>query len=284
VCYTRSVKEANALIGGLDTSSPVGIDVEWRPTFQKNTPQNKIALIQLANAHRAVLIHLSAMNAFPENLAVLLANPAVSKVGVGMQSDVLRINRDYNTSPIRGCVDLSLLARCVDNARWKGSYKAAIGLRKLVHVYLNKQLTKSNNVILSNWEWNPLTQRQIHCKYNFYSVFGCCHFLHTLTDAAADAYVGYAIYKRLASLPVPASLLSRYYTFDMFAGRLYNPSPDETFNLVPWDSKNPNYISDVILSVESLTTEEQRFVQDRMTKKKGSGLRMDSELGYGLKK
>lgn len=40
---------------------PLGFDVEWRPTFQKGGATNPIALVQLADEHRVLLLHISLM-------------------------------------------------------------------------------------------------------------------------------------------------------------------------------------------------------------------------------
>ena len=52
---------------------------------------------------------------------------------------------------VRNCVDLSLLARCVDNSRWKGRYVDPIGLSRLVETYENLSLPKGR-IQRSNWE------------------------------------------------------------------------------------------------------------------------------------
>ncbi|KAH9845980.1 hypothetical protein C2E23DRAFT_891315 [Lenzites betulinus] len=60
------------------------------------------------------------MNTFPERLRELLADETVVKAGVGIQEDCKKLYSDYGVDT-RNCVDLSLLARTVDNARWKGN-------------------------------------------------------------------------------------------------------------------------------------------------------------------
>lgn len=61
----------------------------------------------------------------------------------------------------RNCVDLSLLARTVDNARWKGKYANPIGLSRLCEAYEELTLNKGR-VQTSNWE-KPLDLRQQEC-------------------------------------------------------------------------------------------------------------------------
>lgn len=40
---------------------PLGFDLEWKPTFRKNQPQNLVALVQLANEDTILLLHISRM-------------------------------------------------------------------------------------------------------------------------------------------------------------------------------------------------------------------------------
>jgi hypothetical protein len=44
---------------------PVGFDIEWRPNFRKNGIENPVALVQLADKARVLLIHVSVMGASP---------------------------------------------------------------------------------------------------------------------------------------------------------------------------------------------------------------------------
>ena len=80
--------------------------------------------------------------------------------------DCKKLFRDYQLS-VRGCIDLSLLARCVDS-RWKGPYKNPIGLSRLAETYLDRSLTKGL-VTRSNWE-AALSEPQLDCAlYGFFS-------------------------------------------------------------------------------------------------------------------
>lgn len=60
------------------------------------------------------------------------------------------------------CIDLSLLARTVDNARWQGKYNSSLGLARLVETYDYRLLGKGK-VTRSNWEAN-LSPLQIECQ------------------------------------------------------------------------------------------------------------------------
>lgn len=141
---------------------------------------------------------------------------------------------------IRHCVDLSLLARTVDNVRWKGKYTSPIGLARLCETYFQQTLSKGK-ICRSNWEAN-LTVAQQMCQYKF--------FFHRLDriglimsslDAANDAHSGLSLYLHLSSmlgatLPRP---LPGYYSFDFMYGYLYHLSKAEPSKL--WQAQNPNY-------------------------------------------
>lgn len=75
--------------------------------------------------------------------------------------DVQKLWRDYRVS-VRNCVDLSLLARTVDNARWKGKYSQPIALARLCEAYEELTLQKGK-ITRSNWE-RELTEAQQLCK------------------------------------------------------------------------------------------------------------------------
>jgi hypothetical protein len=76
--------------------------------------------------------------------------------------DVQKLYEDWGISTCN-CVDLSLLARTVDNARWKGRYTEPIGLARLVETYEQLSLPKGR-VQRSNWEMY-LTNAQQQCQF-----------------------------------------------------------------------------------------------------------------------
>jgi hypothetical protein len=77
------------------------------------------------------------------------------------QGDAQKVYRDCGVS-MKGCVDLSLLARSVD-PRWKGKYTNPIGLANLVATYEFLALGKGK-ITRSNWE-APLSFNQQECEY-----------------------------------------------------------------------------------------------------------------------
>lgn len=59
-------------------------------------------------------------------------------------------------------MDLALLARTVDNDKWKGRYTDPLGLARLVATYENRVLAKGK-ITRSNWE-RILTEPQQMCQ------------------------------------------------------------------------------------------------------------------------
>lgn len=109
-------------------------------------------------------------------LGQLLSSPRVRKVGVGIQSDFWKLERDYGLSvaPIlKSCVvDLSHYANQV-----LGS-KETWSLDGLVKHLFQRKINKNPIVRKSDWSEFPLTDIQ-------------------KSYAATDAYVSYLIYEKL---------------------------------------------------------------------------------------
>ncbi|KAJ7071520.1 ribonuclease H-like domain-containing protein [Mycena amicta] len=197
-------------------SGPCGIDIEWRPTYVKGQPENPVALLQLANADTILLLHLCHMKSIPTNLRTFLEDPDIVKAGVGIQGDVKKLYRDVGVS-LCGCVDLSLLARSVDNSRWKGKFSEPIGLARLIATYEDLLLFKGK-VTRSNWE-KPLDPEQLEYASN-------------------DCYAGYTLFAKLSPmiLSLPKMPHPRCYTFDSIRGSLVVPTSG-----TPWTPSNPDY-------------------------------------------
>ncbi|KAF8559334.1 ribonuclease H-like protein [Imleria badia] len=213
--YFTNHHEANELLAGLP-HGPIGFDLEWRPNFRKGQPENRVALVQLATADTVILLHIHHMTQFPSRLAELLNSTSWIKAGVSIQYDCVKLYRDYGVS-VRNCVELSLLARTVDNARWKGRYTDPLGLARLVETYEQTTLLKGK-IQRSNWEQHLTTLQQDY--------------------AANDAHAGYVIYSRLLDMaqamdPIP---LPTYYSFSLVGGLLHDSS-----GLCPWQAHNPHY-------------------------------------------
>ncbi|KZT67596.1 ribonuclease H-like protein [Daedalea quercina L-15889] len=212
--YTRDADEANAEIEKL-RPGPLGLDMEWKPCFSVGELPHPVALVQLANDEVILLIQVRAMSKFPEKLRELLGSSLYVKAGVAITGDCEKLYRDYKVIT-RNCVDLSLLARTVDNARWKGGYRSSIGLNRLCEAYEELSLRKGK-ITRSNWELILS-----HAQQDY---------------AANDGHSGYTLYCRLAAMAVTMSPIPQttWYTFD-FVGRTLDPETG-----MEWSPVNPNY-------------------------------------------
>ncbi|KAJ7129986.1 ribonuclease H-like domain-containing protein, partial [Mycena crocata] len=211
--YLTDADEADEAVSRF--TGPCGIDIEWKPTFRKGQAENPVALLQLANVDTVLLLHLCHMKRFPKNLQTFLEDPTIIKAGVGIQGDAKKVYKDCSVN-IRSCVDLSLLARCVDNTRWKGKYSDPIGLARLIATYEDRLLSKGK-VTRSNWE-NLLSVEQQEYASN-------------------DGHAGYILYMKLSSMILTTPKLPdpTCYTFDAIRGRLCEASG------TTWLPFNPDY-------------------------------------------
>ncbi|KAJ3514611.1 hypothetical protein NLJ89_g2283 [Agrocybe chaxingu] len=214
--YTRDHHQANVELARLCLWDDIlGFDLEWKPNFVKGGRENRTALVQLANRDTILLVQISAMQEFPVQLRLLLENPGIVKCGVAIQCDAKKIFNDFGLS-VRSCVDLSLLARTVDNARWRGKYNSSLGLAHLVESYEYRMLLKGK-ITRTNWE------RVLDFEQQEY--------------ASNDAHAAYVLYRKLAnmvpSMPSPPEPL--WYSFNAVGGSFLTPEGK------PWQAQNPNY-------------------------------------------
>ncbi|BAT86670.1 hypothetical protein VIGAN_04434400 [Vigna angularis var. angularis] len=185
IMYSRTFdsvyKAAAKLLQALDeknreiVQSAIGFDIEWKPSFTKGVPPGKVAVMQIctdsSHCHVLHLIH----SGIPPNLQLLLEDPTVLKVGVGIDSDAMKVFRDYKIS-VKGVMDLAFHA----NQKLGGDHKW--GLSSLTEKLLSKQLKKPNKIRLGNWETPVLSKEQ-------------------LEYAATDAFVSWYLYQAIKDLP-----------------------------------------------------------------------------------
>jgi len=209
-----TANECIARIASRPSRLTIGLDFEWRPTFKPGTPENPIALVQLACDDEILLVHVSAIQAFPTGLRDLLESAESVKVGVGIQYDCKKLWKDHRVS-VRNCVDLALLARSVDE-RWKGPYGGGIGLSRLVDTYLGRKLAKGR-AQTSNWEVELTTQQKEY--------------------AANDCHSSVAVYRTLIqrALILDRAPEEEWFTFDAIKGILRDVEGR------PWFAFNPFY-------------------------------------------
>lgn len=138
----------------------VGLDVEWRPCFNRNT-QNPAATLQLCVGRRCLIFQLIHAPTVPSSLVGFLSNPNYTFVGVGIKFDLGKIEKDYGFGMDAKIVDLrSLAAQVYDRVELKNS-----GVKGLTKVVLEKEVNKPRRVTMSRWDkqWLKPDQVQYAC-------------------------------------------------------------------------------------------------------------------------
>lgn len=125
----------------------IGIDTETKPSFTKGL-HHKIALVQLCVPDHCFLFRLNKIT-FPGELADILSDNKVMKVGLALRDDFAGLNRHHRFTP-RNVVDLQSIA---------GNYGILeLGLQKMFAVVFDQKVSKSQR--LTNWENHELTEQQ----------------------------------------------------------------------------------------------------------------------------
>lgn len=183
VDHIQGVKGAiAALLGGTPLHSikahhnyVLGMDTESKPTFKKGD-HTFTSLLQLSNSQVCVIFRILLLytprNPLPLLLKELLEYPHVKKVGVGVQDDVAKMNREeygVQAQGVHDILDIPITSRCQPKS-----------MKGLAAMFLGGRMQK--NAATSNWENPKLTQNQV-------------------IYAATDAWVSRELYVYLTSIP-----------------------------------------------------------------------------------
>lgn len=171
----------------------LGLDVEWRPSYQKGAPENKIALIQLSSPTLCVLVPTTRAPRLLPELVAILASPHIYKCGCGIEEDAKKLRRDFRVE-VAAILDVGIAAAGLQQAgqlsfpHLDPDVRVNIGLKNLAHA-CGKTLNKSKAIACSNWERRPLSmQQQQYAAQDAYVglwIAQCLHHLHTDQHAAA---------------------------------------------------------------------------------------------------
>jgi len=125
----------------------LGFDTETKPTFKKGQ-KNKVALLQLSDDNQAWIFRLNIIG-LPQELAYILSDPRITKVGVAIHDD-LKALRSLRPFEPGGFIDLQSIV--ADHGIKE------LGLKKLSAIVLGFSISKSQQV--TNWETPALTWPQ----------------------------------------------------------------------------------------------------------------------------
>ena len=167
IIVVDDLKNFSEVFPRLKNSRILGFDTETKPSFKKGR-KNKVSLIQLSNNELACLFRIN-KTGMPQELADLLSNPEVTKVGVAIHDDIKIISSIKKFSPA-GFIDLQSYVRDFGIQ--------SSGLKKLAAIILGFRISKRQQV--TDWEAVQLTEAQ--------QIY-----------AATDAWVCYEIYDKLAN-------------------------------------------------------------------------------------
>jgi len=145
----RTSQEVGQALAELSKESLLGFDTETRPNFSPHPEsRHKTALLQLASGHKAYLFRLPYCG-IPIELAALLGNPKIVKVGAAIRDDIIGL-QVYRTFKAAGFVDVQMMAES------RGIKEKS--LRKMAAIILQTRISKGQQ--LSNWENKELTEPQ----------------------------------------------------------------------------------------------------------------------------
>ncbi|KAI9478376.1 MAG: ribonuclease H-like domain-containing protein [Benjaminiella poitrasii] len=178
----NTLEEANARIRHLmdhNKNTFFGLDFEWKPTFIKGQPENKISLVQICTADTILLIQLSWIQGFPQELRNFFENKELLKGGVNIGADGLKVFRDFKIFT-NGLVELSELAEST------GSPKLNIihlrSLNALTAIMLDQKMAKGG-VRVSDWSKKNLSPKQIrYAALDAYASYQLLTYMNQLRD------------------------------------------------------------------------------------------------------
>ncbi|KAL5546808.1 hypothetical protein UlMin_006495 [Ulmus minor] len=143
----------------------VGLDVEWRPSFNRYIT-NKVAVLQLCVGHRCLIFQPLHAQFIPQSLSEFLGNSNYSFVGVGIQEDIEKLACDWELS-VRNPVDVRDLAA----NSYSDSNLRNTSLKNLAKTVLGLEIEKPRRITMGRWdkEWLDTDQVKYACVDAFVS-------------------------------------------------------------------------------------------------------------------
>ncbi|KAB0792502.1 hypothetical protein PPYR_14461 [Photinus pyralis] len=178
------------IYSGLQDTSVVGLDCEWKPSFGVNS--SELSLLQIATRHSVFLLDVIKIgNSFPHLWKklneVLFSNCDIMKLGFNFSADICMIKRALPHLGFiheLGFLDLLSLWKHLDKSNkitlpYAGIASGGLSLNVLVHLCCGKPLDKSDQ--FSNWENRPLRNSQLlyaaldaYCLIEVYDMLKLC--------------------------------------------------------------------------------------------------------------
>ena len=145
---TERGEDFDEAIRHLSSCRMIGFDTETKPIFNNKAHRNGTALLQLSSETNAYLFRLQ-MLGLPAELADILADKSITKVGAAVTDDIRGLQRYVNFKAAR-FMDLQSFAE-----RYGIKDKS---VKKLTAIILGRKVSKAQQ--LSNWEAAELSRAQ----------------------------------------------------------------------------------------------------------------------------
>lgn len=171
ITVVDNLSKAETALDKLFAAKCIGFDTESRPAFFKGQ-KFPVSIIQLATNEEAFIFQLKFVR-FSGRLVELLSYQSITKVGVGVQDDLRRLNELCKFKQ-NGFYDLST------EMKKKGLVQS--GARALTARYLGRKLVKSSQK--TNWALSRLTPRQL--EYAATDAWICLQLLEHVKNDTTD--------------------------------------------------------------------------------------------------
>lgn len=147
------VRDVSSLYGHRLT---VGLDIEWRPNFRRGE-QNPAATLQLCVGRCCLIYQLIHSPYFPVQLIRFLSYSDHNFAGIGVKSDLKKLQRDHRIGHNAKAVGLGKLAADV----YRTKELKYSGLKNMARIVLGKEMEKPKSVARSRWDDRRLTAHQM---------------------------------------------------------------------------------------------------------------------------
>jgi hypothetical protein len=133
----------------------LGLDCEWEVSFVPGYPSVKVALLQICDGNTAFLCRMNKIGNIPSLLKNILESDAILKIGRNVKKDISKLAEDYKCNLVpKGVIELGSFCKSV------GYSNGRAGLSELAAAFLKQSLEKRDNIRLSNWEADSLSEDQ----------------------------------------------------------------------------------------------------------------------------
>lgn len=140
-----------------DQAGVVGLDLEWKPTFNAGETPSRAAVLQLSGPRLCLIIQLQQLQHIPRSLRSLLSDSDLVKVGVSVEYDLAKLRKDWGLT--------SSTYHDVGRAGGRIFYEhdpfRVVSVHNMAEALWGVSMPKSDSVRLSNWERRQLTSRQV---------------------------------------------------------------------------------------------------------------------------